>query len=364
MPGIVTHHRAGHEVIRYLPKKKKGNYLTRMLRVRFSDAAFRNAAFFGMLGPNMFDYLPCNRENLFWGSKLSFLLHGEGGQDVVSAMARAVKENRDTGTTWNNLQRGYLYGYCAHLLTDAVFHPYIYYWSGFPANGDTGERRFYREQHLMHEYNIDRYVEFYYETDNYTFRLGDMLPPVRKVKRKEMIRPVKSLILHALHEVYPREYKKIVWKAGKEKGNVDGDSMGIIDLVPNAVRAVYRLKHSKRSWLVDGLKNIRRNFPVYSDFIVQYPDPRRIEKHVLNLHRERWFYPAGDNGLHYESVEDLLRKSRDLVIDYLEQLEYYLMPETEDTFTTIMDVLPDALTGTAGRGAGDMTQQNPHKLRY
>ena len=216
----------------------------------------------------------------------------------------------------------------------------------------------------MHEYNIDQYMEFYYEADDYSFKLGHMLPPVSKAGRKEMMRPIKSLILNALREVYPGQYKKIIWKLGKESSNPEADSTGILDILPGAVRAVYRLKHNKRPWLVDLLKNVRRNIPVYSDFLVQYPDPRRMDKHVLNLHRERWFYPAGDSALHYESVEDLLRKSRDSIIDYLEKLEYYLISETGDQFDAIMGELPDGFTGNPDSAVDDMIEQNPHKLRY
>lgn len=363
MPGIVTHHRIMHEMIEFLPKKKYRNFLTRMLIVRFSDTRFRNAALFGSIGPNMFDYIPFNRENVFKGSRLSFLLHGRGGRDVVASMAKSLKEDTNRETNWYNFQRAYLYGYLAHVVSDALFHPYIYYWAGFPSNGNSSDKKFYREQYLLQQYNIDQYFEHYYETDNYAFSLGDILPPESGGEGKQMIRSIKALLLSAVKEVYPVQYKKIIWKKGSDDKNPDADSKGIIDFVPGAMRYVYRIKHSRRPWIVKLLKNMRRNLPWYSDFMVQYPDPRRVNRHVLNLHRERWFYPDGDSGLHYESVEDLLKKSRDTVIEYLEKLEQYLMPEVKESFATIVGEIPDGYTGNPLTSFENMTVQNPHRIR-
>ncbi len=364
MPGIVTHHRIMHEMIEFLPKKKYRNFLTRMLIVRFSDPRFRNAALFGTTGPDIFDYIPCNRENVFKGSRISFLLHGRGGRDVVTVMARSLKDNNNRETSLYNLQRAYLYGYLAHVVSDAFFHPYVYYWAGFPSNGNNSEKRFYREQYLLHQYNIDQYFEYYYETDNYLFRLEDLLPPVSGAEKEEMMRSAKALLLGAIKEIYPVQYKKLIWKMGSEDKNPVADSRGVMDIVPGAMRTVYRLKQSRRPWIVKLLKNIRRNLPWYSDFIVQYPDPRRVNKHLLNLHRERWFYPAGDGGLHHESVEDLLKKCRDGVIEYLERLEHYLMPDVKESFASIVGEIPDGYTGNPESSFEDMKQMNPHRIRY
>jgi hypothetical protein len=189
-----------------------------------------------------------------------------------------------------------------------------------------------------------------------------MLPLKRSGGHRVLEPAVKSLILETVREVYPAQYGRMIWREHKT-GHASG-SLGKLDLVPYSLSWIYRLKRSRNRRLTGVLDRLRRNSFFYSDRMVRYPDPRRINRHVLNLHRERWFYPAGGRGLHYESAEDLFRMSVDRTVEIWEKMESRFYRKEKDLSDVMKMLRANALTGETDKEYADLKIAEPVRLQF
>ena len=161
MPGIVTHSRVFNDSLQLLDRKEKRTFLLNSIKALFSDPVHRTAALFGSIGPNIFDYLPFRSRNGTYGNDISFFLHNGGSGPLIQRMTEKIFYYADKNNEWAAAQRAYLYGFISHIITDACFHPFIFYFSGFPSSYTIKEIRFFRLQNLLFQYNLDHYFQFH-----------------------------------------------------------------------------------------------------------------------------------------------------------------------------------------------------------
>ncbi len=359
MPGIITHHKIFLESINFLKKEKNRDLHSKSIETLFQTDDFRKAALFGTIGPNIFDYFPIRKNKYICGSHVSYKLHNEGVEKLLTSMINDVLNHKDHNNEWSATQRAYLYGFISHAISDSIFHPFIYYWSGFPGSNKKEDIHYFREQHLLFEYNIDMFITYYYDQEKFDFNLSNMLP-VKSQKGLPIIDvAVKKILLKALKEVYPEN--DIIWLKGKSNGNY---SLNYIDIIPHLIRLTYWIKRSRHQYLKKTIESLKRKKFIYSDFLVRYPDAGKINRDALNLHRERWFHPTGVKGLHYESAEDLLRLSSERVAEIWKKIESRLYTNEKDITDILKKFRINAITGEIDKSYENMHNTNPIRLRF
>ncbi|HNW28475.1 MAG TPA: zinc dependent phospholipase C family protein [Spirochaetota bacterium] len=361
MPGIVTHSRVLKEVISSLSKREKRSYLHRSIEALFHTPENYTAGFFGALGPNIFDFMPKRSNAGIENNDISFFLHNGGFQKLLHAMISKIETYPDKNTEWAALQRAYLYGFISHIITDAVFHPYIFYYSGFPNSNTKKEINFYREQNLLFEYNIDNFLQYHDErSKEFPFKLDDMFPMRKKFNIKMMDTSVKEFLLDSLKKAYPSIYQSMLLYKSKKTGPENRLPFSYLDFLPYCISFAYRLKRSNNIRLADFFRFLRRKNILYSDLIIRYPMNKRFNKNILNLHRERWDHPAGKIGLHYESVPSLLTASCEKTIESWEKIESTLYSGVKLNLNEYLCI--NAFTGDPKLGYKDLKIKHPIRL--
>ncbi|HOT43401.1 MAG TPA: zinc dependent phospholipase C family protein [Spirochaetota bacterium] len=361
MPGIVTHSRVLKEVISSLSKREKKSYLHRSVEALFHTPENFTAGLFGTLGPNIFDFMLKRGEVGIENNDISFFLHDGGFQKLLHAMITKVVTYPDKNTEWAAVQRAYLYGFISHIITDAVFHPYIFYYSGFPNGNTKKEINYYREQNLLFEYNIDNFLQYHDErSKEFPFRLDEMLPVRKQHHITLMDKSVKEFILDSLEKAYPEIYRSILLFKSRKPSSDTVLPISHLDLLPYCISLAYRLKRSNNLRLADFFRYIRKNTILFSDLIIRYPMNKRFNKNILNLHRERWEHPAGKIGLHYESVPGLLVASCEKTIESWEKIESTLYTGEKPDLNEYLCI--NAFTGDAKLGYKDLKIKHPIRL--
>ncbi len=350
MPGLITHQRIFVESVKSLKKQKHPNYATHLLDIQFANQQFSSSAMTGLLIPNLFDYIPGKRD-IFFGNTIKHLLHSDDGIAIINYMVSTVlKHSSGEPNEWLYYQKGFLYGYIAHWVVDALFHPFVFYWSGFPTFKDN-RVTLYRNQHLLFEYTIDQYMAYFFNSEPFDYNLEAMLPEKGSVQ----YRAIKDLLATAL--AHTNSSLKITTPV------LPCTTYDMFDIAIKSVPVVYTIKKTRSLRFIKLLRFFEKRF--YSDFLVRYPDGRRINRHILNLHRERWFIPTGEIGLHYESVDDLFRIARDKTVRIWTQIEEFFTQKQNISLQQLSLVLEfaNAYTGKKGFSLDKMTQQNPIRLR-
>ena len=363
MPGIVTHNFIFHEAVEYLKKKKNRTFLSTSIETLFSTEYYKRAALFGTIGPNIFDYTPFRR-NRSQGSRLSFMLHDGGSAELLSAMLDKTMAHSDFNTEWASTQRAYLYGFISHIIADAHFHPFMLYWSGFPDSRKRREAAMYREQNLLFEYNIDNFFLHYYKEGKFTYDLELMLPVKGGFGYKGFDSAVKDILLGSLHEVFPHYCKRFVWKKGGSSDTTFSKSLGFIDFSSYLIKLTYRLKHTRNERLKKIMQSFMRNRFVYLDLLVRYPEPRQLNRHVLNHHRARWVHPAGLPGTRYDSIEDILRECSMHIGNIWEEIEGMIYGTRDNYEHILKQITVNAFTGDEQAGYNSLKIKEPIRLRF
>ncbi len=363
MPGIITHSIAFHESIAHINRKKHRTFLSRAIEALFGNPEHLRAGRFGALGPDIFDYNPLKVSRVP-GSRLSFALHNGGAITLSSRMLDRIIAMTDFNNEWASVQRAYFYGLVSHLVCDYVFNPFIMYWSGFPSGGGRREMIHFREQNLMFQYNMDVYFEYFYHDRKLRFNIDEMLPEKKKGLAGGIPPALKEFILGSIEEAFPGETKPLVWKKGPEPDTALSRSIGYLDACPRLMRASFRLKRSSNQRVARVLRALRRKNIIYSDFLVRYPEPRKVNRHVMNLHRERWQDPTGAPGVRYESADDLMRLCCDITADIWEKTEGILFGQKRNYTPIIHKLSVNAYTGHPSTGYAGLKVKEPVLLRY
>jgi hypothetical protein len=359
MPGIVTHSKIFKDSVALLGSRKKKSYLLRPLAALLRSPENFTAGLFGSLGPNIFDYCPSSRKKAPFGSDLSFALHNGGSHAFIESMTHQVLSWDDRNTPWAALQRAYLYGFISHVVADAVFHPFVFYFSGFPDSPSDSERRLYREQNLLFQYNMDNYY-LYLAEDRAVFSLDEMLPLVARGRMRRLNPVIANFILECLADGNPGARESLALPLAGSPGR-GRPALSMLDLAPFCIRAVYRLKMTRSPRVLSLARDLRRRRLLYSDHLVCYPEKKSINRHVLNLHSERWQYPAERPGVLYDSVDSLARTSCEKTVALWEKIEAGLFGGAD--LSALQELRVNAYTGVSGAGYFSMINKSPVRLR-
>ena len=359
MPGIITHKKIFIDSMKLLSGRKNRSYLLQSIAALLANPVQKQAALFGVLGPNIFDYIPVAFGKKSYGHPISFAIHNGETPELLRVMIEQICLHEDKNNEWSAMQRAYLYGFISHLIADEIIHPYVLYMSGYP---DTAkDTSYFREQNLLFQYNIDNYFLYLAEDrDELEFDIREMIPFVSK-KSKRLNAPIKEFILHSLHKTYPSFYNKIIWKDLKEDSPNFTSTFGWLDIIPLLIIKSQNLKmnYNERVRKIMSEINHRRFF--YSDFLIQYQWPKKTNTHYLNLHREGWSNPAGSSALRYESIPHLCRAACEKTVSIWEEIEKSLYSDGTEAVEKLVNI--NAYTGNSQEDYFSMKRKNPVKLR-
>jgi hypothetical protein len=363
MPGIVTHNHIFRHSVKLLSSRKKRSYILNSLRALFNTSEFFSAALFGSIGPNIFDYIPKRNKKSYFGHNVSFFLHDGGLYKLLLEMTERIISCSDKNNEWAAMQRAYLYGVISHAVVDTLYHPFMFYWSGFPDSYNKKEINYYREQYLLFTYNMDNY--FAMHDDRVEFTLDEMLPVKISGKKMRLREPLKQFILETLSDVYPEIFKDLILKREPQNENGDRkifDARSYLDYLPYLIKKTYWLKHTENRRVVSLLKMVKKRDLFNIDFITRYPQKRYINNHVLNLHREAWKSPSGKPGNRYESVDHLMKSACEKTVEIWERIEESLWGNND--IGVMEQFKANSYTGEEGIGYYDMKEKNPVKLVF
>ncbi|MCL1818563.1 MAG: zinc dependent phospholipase C family protein [Spirochaetaceae bacterium] len=132
-------------------------------------ARSRNVFFLGAVGPDFLFYYLYGSETGRFG-EASRILHGSDGSDTLAILAKtaeawsAAPENGNAvpDTVW-----AFLYGYACHVVSDAVFHPLVYY-----LTGKGGSESLY--SHYLFETALDLYIKDVLRPEDLPLRLNSL----------------------------------------------------------------------------------------------------------------------------------------------------------------------------------------------
>lgn len=362
MPGYFTHQRIFRDALNGLTDKKRKSPATASAAALLNNGEFLQAALFGLIGPNLFDYIPRRHRRLVMGHELSFHLHNGKSFDQVHAMLDCLYEYEDKNSYWAAMQRAYFLGYSAHLAADAVFHPFIFFWSGFPDTLTRREQFHYREQNLLFCYNMDNYYLYRDERREDIITLPEKIVPLKKGKKRKALHPsLKDFIIRSIYHFSP-ESAGMIARTGKidEVDRFD-EIASWLDILPSLWSSGMRLERRLEGRIAGILREIRMRKLFFSDFIVQYPHPRMINMDALNFHRDRWNFPAGKPGYQYESVEDLCKQAVDLTISIWEEVEESIFDSSAVKYPEFFRI--NCYTGVKDFSYQDMKLKNPLRIR-
>jgi hypothetical protein len=366
MPGIITHNRVFIESINSLKKEKQKNIYSKSIEILFKSESCVKAGLFGAIGPDVFNCIPFKKNNHICGSDISYELHSPQNEILLKSMLFTLMSYKDQNTEWASIQRAYMYGLISHLISDAVFHPFIYYWSGFTKSKQKKEQSYFREQHLLFENNMDIFFSQSYNEDAYNnkfnFNLNDMLPAANHKKIRSIENAIKVFLTDSIKEAYPNVYNKLAYI--KDKEDKKWPVFFMMDIMPFFIKLCYKIKISRNPQLLTIINYIKKKNILYSDYFVNYPTIGKINTHVLNLHKERWFHPTGTSGLHYESVKDLLFISSARIADIWKKIEAILCGSRKDTSEIEKEFKINSITGIFEKDFYSMKIQNPVHLRF
>src|SRR3990172_2364946 len=276
-------------------------------------------------------------------------------------MIKKIYSYKDKNNEWAALQRAYLYGFISHIISDSIFHPFIFYYSGFPATNSKTEIHHYREQNLLFQYNVDNYFQYHDEkTAHYGFNLDEMLPVRKKRLLYRLNHAIKYLLFESIKESYPEMYSRINPLDKKKSGSASPETVGCLDLIPSLIKLTYWAKRNDNKRLSRLTKAMLKKDILFSDFIVQYPQNKKYDKNILNKHGERWENPAGKPGLHYESVNNLLTASSERTVELWEKIESSLY--TKENLRVMDEFKINDYTGDAKLTYRDMKIKRPIRL--
>ena len=144
---------------------------------------FANVAGFGSFGPDLFYMKDIGYFGLFGYSymEISDIMHWEGSLDIYCAFMDYIK--KECANDRNKLAKllAFAYGYYSHVITDLVFHPWVYRFSGDHwlhhwDIDDPGDNKDNYLEHKRLEAAIDCYLVRMLEAkDPYKFKYHDLI---------------------------------------------------------------------------------------------------------------------------------------------------------------------------------------------
>ena len=361
MPGIYTHNYIFRKAVENAVKSKNRQFVSKTIEVLFSTPEYFQAGLFGAIGPNIFDYMEIVRKGSRYCNEIAFALHNKNYKTYLQHMINIVLSNKDMGSEWTSLQRGYLLGYISHLIADSVVHPYIFFSSSFPSTMGRDEIHFCKIKNLRFQYNIDNYFLYRDESGDVINSIDKMLP-LYTVKNKKIVWPaIKYLILESLKRDNESLFKKY-FRDIKDK-KMDGDIVYVknFDKIPNMILKCYKMKRTDNPKWINAIDKLCDNKLVYSDFFIRYPAAKRVDEDAMNIHQGRWQYPALQRGFRYESVLQLIKSSIDQITKTWESFIHAAYDNKPFEINDVLSLNP--YTGENDVFFEDMKIKDPVKLK-
>lgn len=361
MPGIYTHNYIFRKCVDNISRNRSRSYIDRSIETLFSTPEHFKAGLFGAIGPNIFDYMYFMRKGDNYSNEITFSLHDKSCSSYLQHMTDIVMNNKDSRNEWPSVQRGYLFGYISHIISDSIIHPYIFYSSGFPDKMDRGEINFYRKRNLRFEYNIDNYFLYRNELGPVISSIDDMLP-VSSIKGRRVVWPsIKYLILESLKRENETLFRKHFKDIKKERLDGDIGPLKSFDKIPAGISLSYKIKRTVNPRWINVIDKLHDTPFTYSDYFVRYPLPKRIDEDAMNIHQGRWQYPAHQRGFRYESALHLIKLSIEQILRVWESIEPAVYGEKPFNLAEFISL--SAYTGEKGVFFEDMKIKDPVKLK-
>lgn len=362
MPGIYTHNYIFRKAAAGVSKSSGKSYLMKSISLLLSSPEHKKAGLLGAIGPNIFDYIHPFKKGELYGNRISFYLHDSGYSSFIDKMIDVILESGDMRNEWTSVRRAYLLGYIAHIISDSIVHPYVFYNSGFPENDNPEKGRFFRSGNLRFQYNIDNW--FIYKDGTFTqaeLDVSAMIPSMKLNSEKGIWLPVRSLILESLKrespEAFSSEFRKI------ENFRLDGslDKTTTLDRVLRNIPLCYKMKRTTDERKMKLFDRFNDSPLTYSDFFVRYPLPKRVDDDALNIHQGRWQYPAFQRGFRYDSVLHLIRDAVEKIITAWDAIENMIYTGERPSLENLG--ILNAYTGEKEACYHDMKEKDPVKLK-
>lgn len=164
--------------------------------------SYANFAGFGCFGPDLFYISDIFKNEI--GHNHSYpevadAIHWNAAFDCFSAMLDYIKANNGDSVKFNKM-KAFAYGFCSHVVTDCIFHPYVYratgdHWLDHPATDYDKHKHL---EALMDSYLLDKKMK---RSPGYRFN-----PQVKcgRAENEELLdEDVYSVFKHGLITAYP-----------------------------------------------------------------------------------------------------------------------------------------------------------------
>jgi hypothetical protein len=144
------------------------------------------------------------RTDIYWEG-IANPLHSSNSYDMFCALLSKAKQHKQQGGTAVEKQFAFAFGYYCHVVTDCIFHPYVYRSIGDHWN--TTDRSS-ENMHKLQELAIDNalFKKFYNKEQHFSRIQWEC----RGADENQLEEPIAFLLHEALQEVYPDCYPKLV----------------------------------------------------------------------------------------------------------------------------------------------------------
>lgn len=276
MPATNTHHLFTKDVLKVINESTKN---------KFDDSA----DIFNLFGKS-FDIL------FFSNMKLGIKAHNYNSNLYFENMIKYIRQNN----LYNNSQvLAYLYGSICHYVLDSTIHPYVYYYTGRVKKKDKSTYK-YRGLHTYFEYMIDAILfKDRYNKDIYKVNIvKDVFPKIKFSKE------LNEMIDYVYLETF--NYNKGSNAINKGRRNF---------------KFVFKYGMCSRFGIKKGFYRFIDffRFKKHDKLYFYSYHIKKLDRKVLNLNHEKWFYPVDKKISFHYSFYDLydisIEKARKLIND-------------------------------------------------
>lgn len=136
-----------------------------------------------------------------WWDGLANPLHSSNSYDMFCSLLSKAKHHKQRGDEDTEKQFAFAFGYYCHVVTDCIFHPYVYRSTGDHWNTSS---RIHETEHKTQELFIDNslFQRFYNKEQNFARIQWEC----KGENENQLEHPIALLLHEALQEVYPDCY--------------------------------------------------------------------------------------------------------------------------------------------------------------
>ncbi|MCL2353467.1 MAG: zinc dependent phospholipase C family protein [Defluviitaleaceae bacterium] len=274
MPGLITHLLSGQEILTRLPKN-----------IADDIRKYRPLYNIGCQGPDIFFYyIPGYIRKS--SRNIGNIMHKEGSGLFIKAMSKNLKNLKNDE---KDAVFAYFAGFLAHYILDCTAHPYIYYKTGFDADGKLSGK--FSAYHVAFESSIDTLLLKYLKGK----RPSDIKWWRTLAGRRHHAQTASKTIACAINQAYSTTFtsRQI--------------SSALVSV--SIASKILRSPHGYWKSIVAYVERVLLPRPIASPLIHQ----DKIESNIdyLNLSRTPWKNPWDENSHREESFKDLFMQAAD-----------------------------------------------------